>query len=309
MSERTNRLFDACGRAAARGRLAITGHDKADTDSVISCLLMRELLEMAGIEAEIVLATEPDLQPRRVLARFGMDYAPLVGELTAADALVLCDHHQPEHAGAVVACIDHHPTDYPPAYPYVQIEPAGACAVMVLRLFGEAGFEPGDRRTAMAVTALYLDTVALRSAKMPRADIPWARENAARLGLDVDWLTREGLHLRDVGQPAGELCLLNPKTYVFGGKTVRSSCVHMHGMTEEKLAEILAELRGMLARSGAALWVYLHHDPIDGFTREYDLWPDGRVDVTEYGCVASRGRDVMPRVERMMRESEGNGDG
>ena len=126
---------------------------------------MRELLARAGIPARVVL-TAPDAQAGRVLAHFGEDAAALGGAIRSTDALVLCDHHRPEHAGEVVACVDHHPTDFPPDFPYTQIEAAGACALMVLRLFEEAGFTPGEHCTEMAVTALYLDTVALRSAKL-----------------------------------------------------------------------------------------------------------------------------------------------
>ena len=149
MDRRTERLFALCRAAAARTRLVVTGHDHADADAALSCVLMRELLARAGIPAQIVL-TRTGTQARRVLARFGIEADALSGEIRATDALVLCDHHRPEHAGEVVACVDHHPTDFPPDYPYTQIEAAGACAVMVLRLFEAAGYEPGKRCTEMA---------------------------------------------------------------------------------------------------------------------------------------------------------------
>ena len=300
MNGRTERLFALCRAAAARTRLVITGHDRADADAALSCVLMRELLARAGIGVQIVL-TAPDAQAGRVLARFGEDESALGGAIRSTDALVLCDHHRPEHAGEVVACVDHHPTDFPPDFPYTQIEAAGACAVMVLRLFGEAGFEPGARCTEMAVTALYLDTVALRSAKLPPAEGDGARETAARLHMDTAWLTREGLHLRDMRLPAAVLASTDEKRYDFGGRTVISTYVQTDAMTPGTLDAILAEARAALAESGAALWVFLHHDPVAGFTVEYDLWPDGRTETVRYDFVASRGKNVMPCVERMMR--------
>ena len=300
MDERTERLFLLCRAAAARTRLVITGHDHADADAALSCVLMRELLARAGIPARVVL-TAPDAQSGRVLARFGEDAEALSGEIRSTDALVLCDHHRPEHAGEAVACVDHHPTDFPPDFPYTQIEASGACALMVLRLFGEAGFEPGTRYTEMAVTALYLDTVALRSAKLLPAEREWAQETAARLHMDTAWLTREGLNLQDMNLPAAVLARTGEKRYDFGGRTVISTCVQTDAMTPETLGAILAEVRAALAASGAALWVFLHHDPVAGFTDEYDLWPDGRMETVHYGFVASRGKNVMPRVERMMR--------
>ncbi len=48
MSGRTDRLLALCRDAAAQGRLVITGHDGADADAALSCVLMRELLARAG---------------------------------------------------------------------------------------------------------------------------------------------------------------------------------------------------------------------------------------------------------------------
>ena len=45
MSERTEKLRQLL--SAAAGRIAVTGHDGADVDSVISCVLMQRLLERA----------------------------------------------------------------------------------------------------------------------------------------------------------------------------------------------------------------------------------------------------------------------
>lgn len=304
MSERTDQLFELCRQAARRGRLAITEHDTPDVDSIVSCVLMHDLLSCAGVEARIVLPTAPDRQVLRVMPGFGVEATAFGGALCAEDALVLVDHHRPLHPGRVVACVDHHPTAFPPVYPYTQIEPGGACALMVYRLMLEAGMTPTDEQTRLTVLALYLDTIALRSAKMPKADIPWAREQAARLGMDEAWLTREGLGLRDMTLPSETLIETGKKTYAFGGRTVISSYVQTDEMTDERLSALLAAGRRALLESGAALWAFIHHDPIALRSIEYDLWPDGRMDVIDYGYLASRGKDVMPRLERMMRAGD-----
>ena len=50
--------------------------------------------------------------------------------------------------------------------------------------------------------------------------------------------------------------------------------------------------------SGAALWVFLHQDPVAMRTTEFDLFADGRERRIDYDFLASRGKNVMPRVER-----------
>ena len=293
-----NALRAALEAGAQRGRLAITGHDAPDVDSCAACAMLAELAAFWRIPAQIVLPTRADEQARRVLPRFGLHPDEWRGALTAADALVLADHHAPLHPGQVVAVIDHHPTLCLPEALFVCIEPAGACAAMVYRLMIAAGMEPDARWEALAVTALYLDTMALRNAKIPTQEAAWARETAARLQMDTPWLEQEGLGLEDMSRPAAELARLSLKRYEFAGVRVLSSYVQTDAMTQERLGSILREVRGALLESGAALWVFLHQDPVAMRTTEFDLFADGRERRIDYDFLASRGKNVMPRVER-----------
>ena len=293
-----NALRAALEAGAQRGRLAITGHDAPDVDSCAACAMLAELAAFWRIPAQIVLPTRADEQARRVLPRFGLHPDEWRGALTAADALVLADHHAPLHPGQVVAVIDHHPTLCLPEALFVCIEPAGACAAMVYRLMIAAGMEPDARWEALAVTALYLDTMALRNAKIPTQEAAWARETAARLQMDTPWLEQEGLGLEDMSRPAAELARLSLKRYEFAGVRVLSSYVQTDAMTQERLGSILREVRGALLESGAALWVFLHQDPVAMRTTEFDLFADGRERHIDYDFLASRGKNVMPRVER-----------
>jgi len=301
MKKDIHHLYELCKDAAANGRIVITGHDRADVDSAGSCVLMARLLGHWGIPCSIVLH-EPDKQSRRVMAKFGVDTAALEDETNEMDFLILVDHHQSAHPGSVLACIDHHPTDYPPEFPYVQIEDCGACAVMALRLMQETGVPVRAEDECLAITALYLDTIALKSAKISREEAEWGEAQAKRLGLDEEWLRREGMGLRDMSLPDRELALLGKKIYNFGGKRVLSTYIQTDAMTQERLDAILAVLREEMEKESADLWVYLVHDPMRMRSSEYDLLPDGSVKEIRYDYLASRGRDVMPRIEREMRK-------
>lgn len=299
MSERTQTLRALL--ESASGPIAVTGHDGADVDSVISCVLIQRLLARWNIPCRIALHA-PDRQSQRVLARFGIDVRAMEGTTQEDDALILVDHHQSMRPGGVVACIDHHPTDYPPAYPYTQIEDGGACAVMVLRLLREAGVPVAPEDERLAIAALYLDTIALRSAKITREEAAWGEREARRLGLDEAWLVQEGMGLTDLSLPAETLAMLGRKRFAYGTSVVLSTYVQTDAMTQEKLDAIFGVLRREMDKEQAALWVFLVHDPRAVCTTQYNLAPDGAVETTRYGYLASRGKDVMPRVERAMRK-------
>lgn len=309
MSERTQALRKLLSCEAVHRRLVITGHDNPDVDSVISCVLMQRLLAAWHIDAKIVLTTPADRQSHRVMTRFGFCPDEWLGETEAEDGLILVDHHQPLHAGDVLACVDHHGTPCPPQYPYTQIETCGACAAMVLRLMQEAEVPVSDEDTALAVTAMYLDTIALRSTKVLADEIIWAKVQVKRLDMDESWLLGEGLKLEDMTLPPQELARRGRKTYRFGGCTVISTYVQTDAMTPDRLNAILDVIRGEIRREEAALWVFLVHDPIGQRTMEYDVSADGSVCVIDHGCLASRGKDVMPRVEQMIRKAEEHNGG
>ena len=59
MHEKAQALRAILVRQAKTRRIVITGHDRADVDSVVSCVLMGRLLEAWGIPFQIVLF-EPD---------------------------------------------------------------------------------------------------------------------------------------------------------------------------------------------------------------------------------------------------------
>jgi len=82
---------------------------------------------------------------------------------------------------------------------------------------------------------------------------------------------------------------------------VLSTYIQTDAMTQERLDGILKILKEEMTREHAELWAYLIHDPVRMRSTEIDLMPDGTIHTIEYGYLASRGKDVMPRVERMMR--------
>ena len=79
-------------------------------------------------------------------------------------------------------------------------------------------------------------------------------------------------------------------------------------MTPALLERILAVLRTAVQESGACLWVYLVHDPVNLRSVRYDITPDGRVAVTRYDTLVSRGKTVMPQVEQSLSRAAVKGE-
>ena len=301
------KLKAALEGAAARGRVALIGHDTPDVDSVVSCALMRSLCRAWGVPAEIILPTQADEQTRRILPQFGLFPDAFLKPTRPDDQLVLLDHHQAFHAGQICACIDHHPTTYPPEGEFVCIKPVGACALLVMRLMEAAGVALTRAERELVVLAMYLDTIALRSSKISIDERRWAHDEAVRLGMDEAWLEREGMDLADMTLPPETLAMMGRKRYDFAGVSVCSTYVQTDAMTPALLDAILGILRAETVREGVQRWVFLVHDPRRTRTDRYDLFPGGGVQATHYDFLASRGKVIMPDVERQMTEERHGG--
>ncbi len=291
-------LHAALQAAGRRGRIVLLGHDAPDVDSIISCVLFKALCGFWKIEAQIVIPDAPDGQSSRVLPRFGVEPNAFVGTIEAGDQLVLLDHHQTQHPGRIAVCVDHHPTACPPEADFVWIGESGACAKMVFELMERAGMPLTKQQRELAVCALYLDTIALRSAKILPEEAQWARQEAERLGMDTAWLEREGANLCDMTRPAEELAMFGKKVYDFSGHRVVSTYVQTNEMTACRLEAILSVLRCAVRKEEACLWVFLVHDPIAGRSAQYEVFPDGNVEKKLYDRLISRGKTVMPQVEK-----------
>ena len=176
--------------------------------------------------------------------------------------------------------------------------------MMAYRLMEEAGVQTTRQQKEMTVCALYLDTIALRSAKISQEEVIWAKEQAKRLGMDESWLEREGMNLADMTLPVSKLAMDGKKIYDFGGARVASTYLQTDAMTPEIRNAILCEIKKSVRAEEVCLWVFLVHDPRRGRSERYDVYSDGRIEEKHYGELTSRGKIVMPEVEKMLMEGK-----
>ena len=94
MKNETLRLLALCGISAADGaNIVITGHDMPDCDSIISAVMMRELLSRAGVGARVKFGTRPDGVTARIAEELGVLDGISFEGFEETDKLILVDHH------------------------------------------------------------------------------------------------------------------------------------------------------------------------------------------------------------------------
>ena len=173
MARKTRELIKLCKDTYfSGGRLVVTGHDKPDSDSLISSWLLLRLFSKKDIIAQIKFATRPDSVTEKIAQKLGILDVMSFHGFDEDDVLLLVDHHKTFYKNHVLGCIDHHTTPPEPDFKYNFVEKASSCGKMIFDMMSSVG--AGDSESEiMALYSVYLDTQSCRSSKFNENDTEW----------------------------------------------------------------------------------------------------------------------------------------
>ena len=212
------RLCAICGAAKADGfKAVITGHDMPDCDSIISAVMLRELLYRMGVESNVKFATRPDGVTERICRELGVLEKVNFDGFDRHDKLILVDHHVTFYKNEVIACIDHHTTPPEPDFALNLVLKASSCGRIIYDLAVASGVSD-DWMEKMAIYSVYLDTQSCLAPKFEKSDIPWLKDGIERLCLDEKDLIEKGFCLNSIDESAGALAMYGYKRYEFNDK-------------------------------------------------------------------------------------------
>ena len=295
------RLCALCGEAKAGGfKTVITGHDMPDCDSIISAVMLRELLSRMGIEAVVRFATRPDGVTERICRELGVLDGVYFDGFGENDKLILVDHHVTFYKNEVIACIDHHTTPPEPDFALNLVQKASSCGRIIYDLAVASGLSD-DWMEKMAIYSVYLDTQSCLAPKFEKSDIPWLKDGIERLCLDEKDLVKKGFCLNSLDESADALAMYGYKRYEFNGRVGASTCIQIDPEEmgwDEKIDGIIAFLKKMMTSDGASLWVFVVNKPSWVRSDLYFIREDG-VEVVSLDRLASRSRDVVPHIKNL----------
>lgn len=305
LKNKVEELVALCKNAIEGGfSVVVTGHDMPDSDSIISAVMLRELLSRLCVKATVKFGTCPDGVTLRDMKKLGvLDGVSFCG-FESKDALVLVDHHVTFYGNKVIGCVDHHTTPPNADFALNLVLKASSCGRIIYDLAVACSVDDGFLEK-MAIYSVYLDTQSCRSPKFDKADLPWLADGIARLGLDEDELEEMGFCLNSLDESAEALAAYAYKKYEFGGRIGASTCVQIDDEQcgwNKKIDEIVELLKQKMITDGAFIWVFVVNKPKIARSDLYFI-REGGVEVVCLNRLASRSRDVVPVV---MREAEGN---
>lgn len=298
LRQTTEKLLSLCCEAAADGyTVVVTGHDMPDCDSIISAVMLKELLLRLGVKSDVKFATRPDGVTERLVAELGLIDSVSFEDFAERDKLVLVDHHVTFYKNGVVACIDHHTTPPEPHFAMNLVLKASSCGRIIFDMATACGVND-DWIEKMAIYSVYLDTQSCLAPKFAKDDIPWLEEGIARLGIDREKITEMGFCLNSLEEDAEVLAMYAYKRYEFNGKTSASNCIQIDDGDKgwkERIDEILDILKMKVKEEDIYMWALVVNMPKRMRSELYFVSGSG-IDNVKLDRLASRSKDVIPVV-------------
>lgn len=290
-------------------KVTIIGHDQIDVDSVASGILLSRLLTFLKIDNEFAIlqpVSKNDETFQIIYNLTGINMSDYECNLeNESRKLILVDHYETTHAGSVIACIDHHPTEKKNTYEFSYVKNSSSVSFMIYELMQAAGFPLTAEDAKLIVISMMVDTVAFRSSKTVPEEALIAKELARDFALDYDYLEKYSLCLTPIDEMSVQDIVSNgQKWYNFNSHGVGSSYVQLYGLPSEK--EVLNWLECLSLKRGVTcskLIVFIIFDTKDSKTYEYQVMRRGRCDYIKkiiHNGILSRGKDIMPKIERRL---------
>ena len=250
----------------------VIGHQSPDSDTVISAIVMADLLNKIGVKAEARVAGELNNESKAILSYFGCE-APKLLENAAGKNLFLVDHNaltQTVDGGDeayIVGIVDHHAIDGVKTANTVFSKTAfiGSTAFLIYSLYKDLNL-PVDKTTAgLMIAAEQSDTNNQRyKDAITEADLAFMDELLEISGVDRDDLNVKRLQAKVnyEGKSAHDLLFLDYKTYDIGDKKVGIGTLNSIGKedSDARIAQMKQALKDYYEESGMDYLYLMIHD-------------------------------------------------
>ena len=300
-------------------KILVFGHKNPDTDTICSAIVMAEMQNKMGVEAEAVRLGEINKETQYALNYFKVDLPRLISNVEEGQEVILVDHNEFQQSvdgiekAKINTVVDHHRIDnFKTAEPvFYHAEPLGCTATILYRIgkMNKMEFEP--KIAGLMLSAVISDTLLFKSPTCTEVDKKVAEELAKIANVDINTygleMLKAGTDLDDYTEE--ELIDLDAKTIEKNGLKIIISQVNTVDIPEvlkrqEKLEEAM---KSTIEKKGLALFVLAITDILNSNSELLVL--GDRADIIEKSYkldnnrtflegVVSRKKQILPMIDK-----------
>ena len=289
---------------ANKKEISIIGHDNIDVDAVLSGVLLSKLLKYLNINANFIILQKIKKD----------DTYKIISELTninmydytennenASRNLFLVDHYETTHAGKILGCIDHHPTEKENTYKFSYVRNSSATAYLIYELMKVANYPLTTEDAKLIIISMMVDTTAFKSSKAILKEVMVAKALSKKFNINYSYLEMYCLCLTPIEKMnIHEITSNGKKKYNYNGHKVQSAYLQLNGIPDKAIINkwinyINTKITDKTLNT--EMIVFIIFDTKLNVTYEYQVMQYYTKKIIHNG-ILSRGKDIMPRIEK-----------
>ena len=306
--------------------LYIYGHMNPDTDSIISSIVLTDLLKKMGEPKNIIPCRigKINKETQFVLDLFKKESPKLISDLSGADEVILVDHNSPSQSldfknANIIGLIDHHAiSGFETTDPITIItKPVGCTCTILYDLYKQKNITISKDIAGLIISAIISDTLLLKTSVTTQEDID-AVEFLADY-IDMDYITfgqsllKAGADISDLDEY--QIINYDLKLYNVNGYMINIACINSFNPIEvlERKEKLLKEINKLIDSKKLDLFllVIVNIDELNSnaivsgrLTKVFETAFDVEINENEAFLkgITSRKKEVYPRIAKILND-------
>lgn len=181
-------------------KLYVFGHQKPDTDTITSAIVLANLERALGIDATAYKLGNINKETAYALKTFEVEEPATLEAIEENSEVALVDHNEFSQSvmgiekAKVKMVVDHHKIKFETIEPmYFIVEPLGCTGTILYKLYKQNGIDIDSQMAGLMLSAIISDTLLFKSPTCTEQDKNAAEKLASIAGVDIESYGKEML--------------------------------------------------------------------------------------------------------------------
>lgn len=296
----------------------IFGHKNPDTDSILSSIVMANLENELGNEAEAVRLGKINKETEYVFNYLQIERPVEISDVEDGQNVILVDHNESTQSANNIAnanilkVVDHHTMNFIAPYQlYYRAEPVGCTATVLYKMYKEYDVEITKTIATLMLSSIISDTLLFKSPTCTKEDEVIAKKLATIAEIDLEVYGKDLLKAgTDISEfTPEEVINIDSKLFEKDGKKFKIAQINTADLDDvfKKKAYFETAINNEIANENLDLYVFAATDILNSNSKIITLGNDSGVVEKAYGItlddhtallenVVSRKKQILPKI-------------